>query len=106
MRKILLDFRAVKSREQVQDYLAVVFKFPDYYGKNLDALYDMMTEETEDICVGVFGTGKEWDREEALTGYLQGVGRVLRDAEEENPHLCVIFEKFEDNLAEDNGEEI
>ena len=32
------------SEEQVQSYLAEVLEFPEYYGKNLDALFDCLTE--------------------------------------------------------------
>ncbi|MCI8659706.1 MAG: barstar family protein [Lachnospiraceae bacterium] len=104
MRKLLLDFCVTKNREQVQDYLALVFEFPDYYGKNLDALYDMLTENQEDICVGVFGLGERSDRSEDLTRYLKRVRQVFWDAQEENPHLCVIFENFEDNFEGNEGE--
>ena len=30
--------------ENGHDYLAEALNFPDYYGKNLDALYDCLTE--------------------------------------------------------------
>lgn len=98
MQKILLDFCVTKSKEQVHDYLALKFEFPDYYGKNLDGLYDLLTESREDICVGVFGLGERPDRDEALTRYLRRVSRVFKDAQEDNPHLCVIFENYEDNF--------
>ena len=32
MKKILLDFYVTKTREQVQDYMALMLEFPDYYG--------------------------------------------------------------------------
>lgn len=103
MKKILLDFHVVKNQEQLQDYLALMFGFPDYYGKNLDALYDMLTELTEDTCVGVFGT-EETDGDGRLAKYLRRVSRVFQDAEEENPHLCVIFQEFERNFEGSEGE--
>lgn len=37
-----LDGEMIK--EKGHDYIAEVLNFPDYYGKNLDALYDCLTE--------------------------------------------------------------
>lgn len=99
MKKILLDFRLADTPEMVQEYLALELDFPEYYGKNLDALYDCLTDIGDDTCIGVFG-----DDEDQKTGtYLKKVKKVMRDAEEENPHLCVIFERLEENYGEDEG---
>lgn len=37
-----LDGKLIKK--EGHDYLMKVLNFPDYYGKNLDALYDCLTE--------------------------------------------------------------
>lgn len=94
MRKILLNLHVPKTAEQVQRYLALELDFPEYYGGNLDALYDMLTDLTEDTCIGIF----EPEEKTELSGYLSRVKRVFQDAEEENPHLCVIFSELEENL--------
>ena len=39
-----IDAERLNDREEAHDYLAEVFDFPDYYGKNLDALYDCLSE--------------------------------------------------------------
>ena len=44
MKKVILDCEKLLDREQAHLYLAEMFDFPDYYGKNLDALYDCLTE--------------------------------------------------------------
>lgn len=104
MEKILLDFGVTKTQGQVQEYLALMLDFPDYYGKNLDALYDMLTEIGEDKCIGVFGMGEMPGRDGKLAKYLERVRRVMQDAEEENPHLCVIFQEYEKNFEGSEGE--
>lgn len=102
MRKVLLDFKLTATPEQMQDYLAFKLEFPDYYGKNLDALYDSLTEIGEDTCIGVFETEKDGE----AGRYLRMVKKVLRDAEEENPHLCVVFADLEENYGENEGLEL
>ena len=39
-----IDAQMLNERETAHRYLAEVFSFPDYYGKNLDALYDCLSE--------------------------------------------------------------
>ena len=41
--KIILDMRLSETPSETQEYLKDALGFPDYYGKNLDALYDILT---------------------------------------------------------------
>lgn len=43
MKTVTIDGRHCKTKEQTQEYLAGKLIFPPYYGKNLDALYDVLT---------------------------------------------------------------
>ena len=45
--KYVLDGKKMVSREETHQYLKETFGFPDYYGKNLDALHDCLTEMTD-----------------------------------------------------------
>ena len=50
MKKVTIDTNQLQTMEQIHDYLAKELNFPSHYGKNLDALYDCLTdinEETE-----------------------------------------------------------
>ena len=48
----VLDGRSMMNKDQVHDYLVERFNFPSYYGRNLDALYDLMsTYDQEDKLI-------------------------------------------------------
>jgi len=92
MRTIRLDCRQMEDREHLHDYLAQTLEFPSWYGRNLDALYDMLTDIMEDTCIGI-----SWgDREDIPAVRLEQVKKVFRDAQENNPHLCVIFSETQE----------
>ena len=89
MRKVILEFDGTGSIDEIQDLLAEKLELSPYYGRNLDALYDCLTEETSDLCIGIYGRPED-DR---LHYYFGRLLRVFGDAEKENPHLCVFTER-------------
>ena len=92
MKKILLDFSVPSTKEETHAYIAEQMGFPDYYGGNLDALYDMLTSLTEPTAVGIFlpvADMSELDID--LMIYFDSIGEVFTDAEAANPDLAVIF---------------
>ena len=90
MKKIELFISNSQDRDELHDYLERKLEFPYYYGRNLDALYECLTDITEDTCIGI--TEQIW--EEEGTAYLERVNRVFREAEEANPSLCVFIFQF------------
>lgn len=98
MKKVELDFGRCVSKEEVHEYLKETFGFPDYYGKNLDALYDVLGDVAEDTEILFMedeeGSCGEWVvdgesavRSDEMVWYLRKVRRVIEDAAEENNHL-------------------
>ena len=51
MKKIVLDFGTCSTKKEIHAYLKEQFGFPDYYGENLDALYDCLTDLAEDVKI-------------------------------------------------------
>lgn len=98
MRKRLLDLNPAKTVEWIHEYIRFELEFGDFYGNNLDALYDALTSITEDTCIGVFCQPKD---DSKLSVYLEKVKKVIKDAEQDNMHLCVIFGDMEENYEAD-----
>lgn len=80
MKKIVLNFEDISCKEQMHKYLAEEFEFPDYYGGNLDALYECLTDITVPTAVNIVKAGDE---------YSERIINVITAAEEENDNLAV-----------------
>ena len=79
---IVLNCENLTQRAQAHRYLAHMLDFPDYYGKNLDALFDCLTELGE--CTIVLNGGADLPRN---GGYGAKVLKVLEEAARANPRL-------------------
>lgn len=42
MKYITLDFAGIKTLWELHEYFKTVFQLPDYYGRNMDALWDCL----------------------------------------------------------------
>jgi len=80
MKKITLDFENISNKEEMHQYLAEKFEFPDYYGKNLDALFECLTDIAEPTAVNIIN---------AINDYDEQIINVITSAEEENDNLAV-----------------
>ena len=82
---IILDAAMLRERLPAHDYLKEALALPDYYGRNLDALYDCLTElgETEIQFVNLDAAGDS---------YFSRVLDLFQEAREENPRLHLFFE--------------
>ena len=69
---------------QVHEYLAEQLDFPAYYGKNLDALYDVLTES--DIPMKIEIHLEDVDNHDLLQR-LEKMTDVIADAGEENERI-------------------
>lgn len=83
MKQITLDGNLLGDAAQVHDYLKEILEFPEYYGKNLDALYDCLTD-LEDIEITITAP----DENGAI---FQKVLRIFKAANRENGALKVNF---------------
>ena len=76
MQFITLDFTKCKYVDQIHEILKREFKFPDYYGKNLDALWD---------CLGHYYTCR-------LHVYIVGLSTLTDEFKEYMNKILKIFD--------------
>ena len=79
---IILNCENLAQRRQAHQYLAQMLDFPDYYGKNLDALFDCLTELGD--CTIVLDGGADLPQG---GGYGSKVLKVFEEAALANPLL-------------------
>lgn len=84
MKEITIDCAGVGCAKQLHRLLAEKLEFPEWYGANLDALCDCLTELREDTRLTLRG----FDR---LGDFAGGFRDAFTDAAGENPHLTVYF---------------
>ena len=89
MRKITLDIEKMRSLPMLHKYLHTALALPEYYGANLDALYDCLTEMSEPTELVV---PKKVADEAYLGWYGQQFLQMLQDAAAANEALRVTLQ--------------
>lgn len=92
MNDVILDGIKMTSVDTAHEYLAAKLGLPDYYGRNLDALWDILSTVSEPIHIVLVN-------EDELICNLGGYGelllKALYEAAEFNKKICI--------NAEDDG---
>lgn len=85
MEYITLDFTGYRYLGEIHKELKEKFKFPDYYGENLDALWDCMRCYCDyDLYVYIKGLSslpKEFE------DYMRKILEVFDDVHDETPNI-------------------
>ena len=84
MKFAIIDGNAVTSMEDIHKVLAQQLEFPAWYGGNLDALHDCLTDFHEDVDLSIVHADALL---ETLGPAYVRLTRVLSDAADENPYL-------------------
>lgn len=97
MKNIAIDGQKMLTREAAHAELKRAFRFPEHYGKNLDALWDFLTEICEPTTLTF--THNE-DMVEALEPYGIKLLQTLIEASIKNPNF-----KLEIDWEDDESDE-
>lgn len=104
--KYFLDLSDVTDRDELYDAIEDQLPVPNYFGRNLDALYDDLSEVIDD-CTLIIKNFEEFAEKDPL--YFKKFKHTLKDLMVELPDFSVHFstddESDEDEEDYDNGEE-
>lgn len=81
---VILDGTLIMNREMLHDTLSVALRLPAWYGRNLDALYDCLTDVQEETVVILRDQAAF---EEHLDGYGRKLLKLLEEVSRENQHI-------------------
>ncbi len=83
MRKVFIQVQKLNAKESAHRYLQKRLKLPEYYGHNLDALYDVLTSIGEETTLYLMQEIVE------KGSYAEKVVETMREAARENARLAV-----------------
>ena len=83
--ELIINGSALPEAAAVHDLFTRALDLPEWYGRNLDALYDVLTERGEPLRLLV-------RNREALAEYAEDLLRTLAEAAAENPALELVYE--------------
>ncbi len=89
MRICKLDGKTIKDRETLHGILADLLGFPEWYGRNLDALHDSLTDIQEELLIRI---QNEKDLTLHLGNYAAAFLHVLAESAEENKKIHYVVE--------------
>lgn len=89
MIEVRLDGETIRDSAQLHSWLARELGFPFWYGANLDALYDCLTDICEETRLVILHSER---LAEELGTYKERFFQVLERAEKENPRFCLCLE--------------
>lgn len=87
MQEIILDFTDCKYIMRLYDIIQEGFGFPDWFGRNLDALWDLLCDYYYDlppVTVTIKGVGT---MPKDLQNYMNKIFEVFADVRKEVPQM-------------------
>ena len=94
MKIVVIDGRKMTDRETAHTYLKRKLDLPEYYGRNLDALFDCLCEMNNVQVVLTYVS----EMKDNLRRYADNLVNVFEAAEEKNPKFSFISEELVDEL--------
>ena len=84
MEEIFLDACQMTSKSDAHNYIKKMLNFPDYYGKNLDALWDLLGSRSKMTSIFLLHEEKLYEN---LGEYGKRLAEVFKEAAESIPYI-------------------
>ena len=88
MKTVILDGNEIISMSDIHNLFAEELDFPQWYGKNLDALYDCLSDVTEEVEITIENSAELMEN---LGISFERLCALLNDVSEENENISVSF---------------
>ena len=99
MNYIILDFSGIKSLWHLHEYFKDVFELPDYYGRNMDALWDCLRcsfeEDTTIVLKNLYSMPKD------MHPIIPTIQELFQDLENEEAEVTVKYTADDDSDISD-----
>ena len=91
MKEVLINCEKLRSRKVLHDHLEAELSLPDYYGRNIDSLHDILASHnhTDPVTIRMINREKESTR---MVHMYDALSEMLRNLHEENPNITYIEE--------------
>ena len=84
MEEIFLDCNKMASKSEAHKYIKKMLNFPDYYGENLDALWDLLSSKSKMTTIFLLHEEKLYEN---LGEYGKQLMEVFKEAASSNPNI-------------------
>jgi ribonuclease inhibitor len=84
MEELFLDGYKMTSKSEAHKYIKKTLNFPDYYGENLDALWDLLSTKSKTISIFLLHEKKVYEN---LGDYGKQLIDVFQEAAISNTHI-------------------
>ena len=88
MKAYIIDFNEVFNADELHRAIRNALPVPTHYGNNLDALYDVLTEWTEETTITFLHVE---EAEVTMPKYIKALRRMCQDVQQEKPNLIIRF---------------
>lgn len=88
-KKVKLAGKSIRSLDEFYDEIVKKLRFPDYFGRNLDALWDVLTTDVKGP-VELAWEGSEASKK-SMGKDFEKVAALLKDVEKERDDFKVTF---------------
>ena len=86
-----IDFKTLQTKKDFHEALKGIMELPDYYGNNLDALYDVLTEVSKPLELSFLIEKDESVYSEEIQKLISGLRRMSEDIMSENENVTITW---------------